>query len=51
MVDEDTMSKKQLLNDMLSRCQEAALLNDTHWIIVDKVLYHVRKEKRKNKKK
>jgi len=51
MVDKDTMSEEQLLDDMLSRCQEAALLDDTHWIIVDKVLYYVRKEKRRNRKK
>ena len=29
----------------------AALSDDTHWIIVDEVLYHVRKEKRRNRKK
>ena len=51
MVDEDTMSKEQLLNDMLSRCWEATLLDNTHWIIVDEVLYYVRKEKRRNGKK
>jgi len=51
MVDEDTMSEEQLLDDMLSKYQEAALLDDTHWIIVDEVLYHVRKEKRRNRKK
>ena len=51
MVDEDTMSEEQLLDDMLSKYQEAALLDDTHLIIVDEVLYHVRKEKRRNRKK
>jgi len=30
MVDENTISKKQLLDNMLSRCWEAALLDDTH---------------------
>jgi len=30
MIDEDTMSEEQLLNDMLSRCWEAALSDDTH---------------------
>ena len=30
MVDEDTMSKEQLLDNMLSRCWEATLLDDTH---------------------
>jgi len=44
MVDEDTMSKKQLLDDNLS-------IDDNHWIIVDEVLYHVRKEKKRNRKK
>jgi len=45
------MSEEQLLDDMLSRCWEVALLDDTHWIIVNEVLYYMRKEKRRNRKK
>jgi len=51
LVDDETMSEEQLLDDTLSRCREVAMTDETHWIVVNEVLYHIKKEKRRNGKK